>query len=216
MYEPLKEILGDLFTADVEAKLTASGKKVLVDSKNFIPLEKYDAEHEKVKALEERIIAYEADMKTLKKAAEGNADLQSQIATLQENHKTEKEALTKREKEIEKSFKIKEALLNSGVEDAEARNLLAPKFANIEVDDKGELKGFEEALKPIKENKAFTGMFGKIVITGAEHENGNDSNLGEWSSKNPFSKATFNMTEQIKLRKEQPELAKKLMAAAVN
>ena len=107
-------------------------------------------------------------------------------------------------------------MLNSGVEDAEARNLLAPKFANIEVDDKGELKGFEEALKPIKENKAFTGMFGKIVITGAEHENGNDSNLGEWSSKNPFSKATFNMTEQIKLRKEQPELAKKLMAAAVN
>lgn len=210
----LKEILGDLFTPEIEAKITASGKKILVDDKNFVPLSKLDAANDKVKLYEERISEYDAQIKELKKAAVGNTDFLAQIQTLQDNNKQAKADFEKKELEIKKDFAIKEALLNAGVDDIKARNLLAPEFRALELDSDGNLKGFDEALKPIKENKAFSNMFGQIKMTGNEHQAGTNPDLGEWANKNPFSKKSLNLTAQIKLKKEQPELAKKLEAAA--
>jgi hypothetical protein len=205
----LKELLGDLFTPEIEAKVTASGMKILVDSKNFVPLSKLDEANEKVKLINER----DNQLKELKKSAAGNTDLQAEIQALQETNKQAKADFDKKEIQLKKDFAIKEALLNAGVDDIEARNLLSPKFQTLELDSEGKLKGFDEALKPVKENKAFSAMFGKIVLEGNEHNQGN-KDLGEWASKNPFSKKTLNIYEQIKLKREQPELAKKLEAAA--
>jgi hypothetical protein len=36
------------------------------------------------------------------------------------------------------------------------------------------------------------------------------------TTKNPFARETFNLTEQIALRKENPQLAEQLKAAAAN
>jgi hypothetical protein len=69
-------------------------------------------------------------------------------------------------------------------------------------------------LKPIKENKVFAGMFGETKIEGQTHGQGGSPELGEYAKRNPFAKATLNITEQVMLLKTKPELAEKLRAMA--
>jgi len=177
----LKEQLGEELFNQVTAKLNGkqlfiheASQKVIIDDGTLIPKYRLDEVIEKNKNLSAQIEQSDKDLKELKKAAVGNTDLTSQIDVLQKNSKEQKDQFEKKELEIKKSFAVKESLLNAGVGNSDARELLSHKFdiAKIEIGEDGKIKGFDEMLKPIKENKVFSGMFGETKMAGQEHQTG--------------------------------------------
>jgi hypothetical protein len=182
----LKEMLGE----ELLTKLTAvqdesvksaisklAEKKVIVDDGKLIPKAVFDEEREKGKALKGQIDQFKADFESLKAKNAGNEGLSQQITELQ---KAQKEAQAKFDADRlsdKKAFAVKEALLNEGVADERARNLLAREFdlAKVDLDDNGKVKGFSEAIKPIKESNAFKSLFTTVGMKGTEHNKGSES-----------------------------------------
>ncbi|MFA5196749.1 MAG: phage scaffolding protein [Bacteroidales bacterium] len=143
---------------------------------------------------------HEKQLKDLKKAADGNPELQKQIEDLQKSNKDKdvqiekiKEDSAKNEQKLVKTLKLKEHLLNSEVYDAQARELLVKNFdiEKLEIGEDGKIKGFDELLKPIKENKTFSGFFGKEIVQGNEHQNGGDPEFtGEYFTEEQLNSMT--------------------------
>lgn len=205
----LLDLLGSALTDEVKAKLPPETVKQLEHSvylydgnnKGLEPLPKYRVDEmttslkgevenlkNQVTTLEGTLGTRDKDLKDLKKAAEGNEALTKQIETLQSKSKEEKESweqekqsLIAKEALLKKSLTLKEHLLNAGVGDVEARDLLSKKFdvEKLEFSEDGKIKGFEDLLKPIKENKAFAGMFGEIKFGGDEHAQGDVKDTGK-------------------------------------
>lgn len=213
--EKLNEVLGKELYEQVIAKL--GDKKVILDDGSFIPKYRLDEKIEESKHLKSTNEKYEADINALKPLVAGNDTLAKQIADLQvENKKKDAEFLASQSK-IKKSFAVKEALMNAGVADAEARELLSFKFDidKVELDEKGQPKGFDEAVKPMKDNPSLKGLFGTKKMKGQEHNDGElDISLGEYAKNNPFSSSTRNILKQIELKRTNPALAEKLEASA--
>lgn len=176
----LKKLLGD----DVYAKLTGSeiykeieaklkDAKVLVDDGSLIPKYRLDEYSDKIKSLTSQVEDRDKQIAGLKESAKGNEDLVKEIDTLQKQNKAASEEFVKKEADIKKQFALKEALLNSGVMDADARELLIPKFPLDKIELEGEkIKGFDDMLKPIKENKTLASLFTTTEIQGTKHQEG--------------------------------------------
>lgn len=77
------------------------------------------------------------------------------------------------------------------------------------VSDDGTVAGLDEQINPLKQSKPFLFKDGKPKGSGYEPAGGNGEN-----KVNPFKKETFNMTEQGRLFKENPALAKSLAQEA--
>jgi len=233
----LKEVIGDLFTPEIEAKI---GKTVVYlwnkedeKAKDQEPIPKFRVnemlETSKSKAeslatqittLETQAKDYDKQLKDLKKAAEGNTDLVKQITELQDGNKKQKEdfelekvSLTKKELNSQKHLAILENLMDS-VYESDARKLLALKIETdlgidkIEVDDKGKVKDFENILKPIKENKAFAPMFGETKARGQAHIQGDFNTEGDYFTREQIlSMSTEQMSDPKVLDKVNKSLA---------
>ena len=117
----------------------------------------------------------------LKKKAEGNEDLQSQISTLQKDNKVTSTKLAAEQDVWKKKMAIKESLLNSGVGDSEARDLLVGKFKleTVNLTDDGKVIGFDDLVKPIKENKTLATLFGEEKAEGNEHTTESSQQTGK-------------------------------------
>lgn len=167
--DKLKELLGEELYNQFLAKLGET--KVIIDDGKFIPKHRLDEVIAEKKTIETQNAKYATDFDELKKKVVGNEQLTATITQLQaekETAKKEAEALTLKTR---KEFSIKEGLLNQGVNDEQARELLASRFdlAKVELDDNGKVKGFDTMTKPFKENKAFSSMFGTPRIEGSNH-----------------------------------------------
>ena len=232
----VKEKLGDLLTSDMEAKL--GDEKVLLDAKNFVPLSKLEKESGLVKNLNEQLEAKEKtlqeiiaqrdkDFSKLKKEAEGDPELVKKFEEKIEAHKAEKAALIAQVEETKKKFlndtkhlAILEDLGDAEVYDPKHRKTLAMLIENevgldkIELDEKGKWKNSAEVIKHYKEDKSYELMFGKTVARGQQHVEGDPDLDAEAMSKNPWNKKNFNLSEQIRITKEDPTLAIKLKASA--
>lgn len=213
--ENLQDLLGADLHSQVMAKL--GEKKLLVDDGKMIPKHRLDELSDNLKAQKELVKSYEDKVKSLEQSAKGNDELTKQITTLQSQISEKQNEYTAKETRTRKTFAVKEGLLNAGVSDADARELLALKFDadKIELDEGGKVKGFDELVKPFKENATLKNLFGQKVMKGQEHQSGDNPEFGEYAGdKNPFSKKSLNLTKQIEIKKANPELAKKLQAAA--
>ena len=185
--EEIKKLLGDVLYGQIVEKLGDKqlfmynkGQSVVIDDGKMIPKYRLDEVLEQKKGLQTLLDQGEKDLKSLKKLAEGNTGLTEQIETLQKQGKDAKVAFEQAELQIKKSFALKEALMNAGVVDSEARDLLSLKFdaSKIELDDKGKVKGFDDMVKPIKESKVFSGMFGETKLAGQQHGQGGSPEAG--------------------------------------
>lgn len=185
--EEIKKLLGDVLYGQIVEKLGDKqlfmydkGQSVVIDDGKMIPKYRLDEVLEQKKGLQTLLEQGEKDLKSLKKLAEGNTGLTEQIETLQKQGKDAKVAFEQAELQIKKSFALKEALMNAGVVDSEARDLLSLKFdaSKIELDDKGKVKGFDDMVKPIKESKVFSGMFGETKLAGQQHGQGGSPEAG--------------------------------------
>jgi hypothetical protein len=177
----LETLLGADLYKQVEAKLAGkqvivhdSTVKYVVDDGNFIPKHRFDEVNQSKKALQVQVEQYTADLVKLKDAAKGNEELTSQIAKMKEDSAKAIEELSQKEVNLRKQFAIKESLLKTGVIDPEARDLLSLKFDinKIELNDDGSVKEFDSLIKPIKENKSLSTLFGEVKISGQQHHSG--------------------------------------------
>jgi vacuolar-type H+-ATPase subunit I/STV1 len=172
--------------------------------KVFIPKPRFDELNDTKKELEQQIKDRDAQLKDLQDKAKGNEDLAKTIKELQDTNKTTKETY---------EAKIKDMAINASIQakltDTKYPELLIGKFdkTKLSVAEDGTVLGIDEQLKTIKET--YKDLF-VPVVTG---RNPNNTGGGQPPVKNPWSKEHFNLTEQGKILKENPELAAQLKAS---
>lgn len=94
------------------------------------------------------------DLKELKKQAEGSEELQTKLADLEKQYKTDKEAYEAKIKDTQLTSALKLSL-NGKVHDADLVASLIDK-STIELSDDGNIKkGLDDQIKTLKESKSF-------------------------------------------------------------
>jgi chromosome segregation ATPase len=212
--EFLKAILGDKFP-EFEAAITAYNalpenkdkqvKLADLSTGEYVGKGKYTALETEISNLKEQIKTNEGTIETLKKTNKDNETLQQ---TIKDHEATIQTLKTTYE------GKIKELTINTAIQskltDAKYPELISGKFDKTKLslsEDGTQVFGIDEQLVTIKEQ--YKDLF-TPVVTGREPNNKGGSGAGQ---KNPWSKEHFNLTEQGKLLKDNPELAKQFMAS---
>lgn len=171
-----------------------------------------------VEGLESQINDYKGQIKerdeqlnVLSEKVKDNEELASQV-----NEWKEKNDITATEYKEKLDKQAKDFAIETALREAKAKN---PKLAKGALDlesityKDGKLIGIEEQLTAVKESDAY--LFGEDVpagLQGRQPHPGGDNNPP--SNKNPFSKDHFNLTEQGKLVRENPDEAKQLISQA--
>ena len=185
----------------VSKGLTEEHAQIAVDlwneaMKGFVPKERLDEVSGKLKEANTTI-------ETLKKDNQDNAELQKQVNT----YKDKVTALETAAANSKKEYALKEKLAAAGVLDADYLIYKRGGVDKFTFDKEGVPVGLDDILKPMKEAsphlfKADPGAFYK--------PNGG----GNPPAANPWKAETYNLTEQGRIYKENPAMAKQLASAA--
>lgn len=185
----------------IEAVMKEHGKTV-----NSIKdkADKVDGLESQIKDLDNQIQERDNQLEELKKI--DVESLQQTIEELQNKNKTQKEEY---EEKIEKQ--AFEFTLERALNKAEAKNPKAVK-ALLDTDsiklDGETLLGLDDQLTALKESDAY--LFGEDEPAGLKGRKPHEGGASTQGIKNPWSKEHFNLTEQGRLLREDPELAKQL------
>lgn len=200
----LKEILGDELFSKVKEKL--GDKKVdIVSDGNWIPKAKFDSLNEDLKEMKSQIGERDKQLKELGEKAGDNSELVKQIEELKAvNEKTISDYEAKI-KEKEFNYALETALTNTKAKNVKALKALLD-LESVKLDEKGQVIGLDEQIKNLKSTDAYLFNEESGGIKGRVPNGSGKSGLG---GLNPFSKEHFNLTEQGKLLRENPELAQK-------
>ena len=196
--EWLKKILES--ATITEGKLDIEGLMKTVSTefpKNAVPKDTYNDVSEKLKTANKTI-------EDLKKDNLDNGTLQNTI----KDHEETIKKLEANSSNLKKEYALKDKLKDLGVTDADYLIYKHGGIDKFNFDKEGNLIGLEDTVKPYKESMPH------IFKTGKVDTKYNPAGGGDYTGTNPFSKDTFNLTEQGKLLKENPAQAKELAAAA--
>lgn len=180
--------------------------------KGFIPKSRFDEVNEAKKKLEEELKNRDKQLEELKKIdAEG---LKAQIEKLQKENQD-----AKKQYEVE----LSQVRLNNAIEmalvAAKAKNIKAVKalldLSKIKLDGEN-LIGFKEQVDVLKQADDSKFLFEETQSNPQFKglKPGESFNDDVSVIKNPWSKEHFNLTEQGRIYRENPELAKQLQASA--
>lgn len=139
----------------------------------------------------------------LKKASEGNDELQTKI----KNYETEINNLKTAAANTQKEYALKDKLKEAGVLEPDYIIYKQGGLDKFTFDKDGKPIGVDDVLKPMKE--ASPHLF-KSQQSGGYNPAGG----GTPPANNPFAKDTWNLTEQGKLFKENPAQARQMAQAA--
>lgn len=169
-------VSGDATVKAVVAKLSTL-KLLIGDATTHIPKAEFNEKIELVKQLKAQIATADENLKAIKAEAESLPALKGKISEMQAASKTEREGFEAAQAKSKKQTALLVALMDGGVGDPTARDLLSKSFDvdKLELDETGKPKGFDLLLKPIKENPVFKGMFGTARMVGQEHTTGDVS-----------------------------------------
>jgi len=198
-----KEQLLELGLTDEQAdKVLNLHKEVLT---GFIPKARFDEVNETKKELEQQIQERDKQLKDLQEKVKGNEELEKTIKELQEANEATKEQYEAKIKDMTIT-----AAIQSKLTDAKYPDLLLTKFdrSKLSIAEDGTVLGIDEQLTALKEQ--YKDLF-KPDLKGREPNNIGGTPPGV---KNPWSKEHFNLTEQGRILRENPELAAQLQAAA--
>lgn len=198
-----KEQLIEMGLTEEQAdKVLAAHKEVLA---GFIPKARFDEVNETKKDLEQQIRDRDKQLKDLQEKVKGNDELEKTIKELQEANKATKEQYEDKIKDMTIT-----AAIQSKLTDAKYPDLLLTKFdrSKLSIAEDGTVLGIDEQLTALKEQ--YKDLF-KPDLKGREPNNTGGTPPG---TKNPWSKEHFNLTEQGRILRENPELAAQLQAAA--
>lgn len=155
----------------------------------------------------------DTQLEELSKQAKGNEDLQKQIQDLQDaNKQTAADYQAKLDQQAF-DFSLEKALSDAKAKNPKAVKALLDKEA-IKLDG-DKLLGLEEQLKSLQESDGY--LFGENEPPGLKGRKPHDPNPIDpiaYQGKNPFKKESFNLTEQARLFKENPDLYNQLKAQA--
>lgn len=175
----------------------------------YVPIARFNEVNEEKKELKTQLEERDTQLKELKIKAAGNEELTNKITEL-ENLNNQ----TKEEYETKIAALRKETAIELALKDEKAKNVKAVK-ALLDLEkvslDGDNLIGLDEQLKGLKESDPY--LFGEDTLKGRGTNPPGDPMPPEYK-KNPFSKEHFNLTEQGRIFRENPELAAKLKAAA--
>lgn len=187
---------------DLVAKgLSEEHAQIAVDAwneavKGFVPKERFDEVNGKLKEANTTI-------ETLRKDNTSNEELQRQVT----EYKTKVTQLETSAANTRKEYALKDKLKEAGVTDADYIIYKQGGLEKFTFDSDGKPIGIDDVLKPLKESSPH--------LFKADGNGGyNPAGGGTPPAKNPFAKDTFNLTEQGKLYRENPEQARQLAAAA--
>lgn len=207
----LEELLGEELFKQVKEKLDAANSKEPDKLKHIRYVDLSEGEYvskSKYEALEAAKNSAETQLKTatdsLKKFEGVDTDkLNEEITKLQGELSSQKKAA----ESIQKEYALKDKLREAGVLDADYVIYKQGGVEKFTFDKEGKPVGVDDILKPMREASPHLFQAGQ----GAEYH---PAGGGKPPVKNPFAKDSFNLTEQGRLIKENPEQAKQMAAAA--
>lgn len=180
--------------------------KVIEGYGQMVPKSRLDDKIQELKTANDTIAERDTQLKTLQTKAAGNEELQTEITRLQQENAT-----AKAEHEAELQKRDFEHALDSALRDAKAKNVKAVR-ANLNLEaiklDGDKLLGLDEQLTALKASDDY--LFTPDGLAGRTPPNP----PGTPPVKNPFNKDYWNLTEQGRLFREEPEKAKQLQALA--
>jgi hypothetical protein len=202
----LKELLGELFTPEIEAKL--AGKQLaVVNDGSWLPKAKFDSVNEENKTLKEQIKTHEAQIAELGKTAGLSDELKKQITDIQNASAAATADLQKKLDEQALQHAIDRALDKAKAKNPKAVRALLD-ASKIKLDGET-LLGLEDQLKALQTSDAY------LFDTNTGGGGGANPPGGGGTTKNPYDRkaGTWNLTEQAKLEASNPTLAAQLAAA---
>lgn len=212
----LKELLGEELYNQMIAKLGDKHKVAVVSDGNWIPKETFNQVNEAKKQLDTDLKERDKQLTELKKSVGDNKALQDQIEKLQADNKT---------KDEEHKTKLNDLAIASAVKLTLAGEVHDPDMVlgildktKIKLADDGKVEGLDDQVKALQSSKAFLfvekEVDGKGKFTGIKPAESKDKGGGGGGQKNPWKKETFNLTEQGRILRDDPDLAKQLQASA--
>lgn len=212
--EFLKEVLGEELYGKVESAVKAFNEKpenkdrqvkaANLATGEYVGKAKYDSIEAEKKNLESQIATLNSTISSLKESNKDNEALQGTIKKLQEDLKLQQAQNVK----TAQMYALKEQLGKSGVVDPDYLIYRHGGVEKFNFDKENRPIGVEDVLKPYREDTALGHLFKK------EEKPPYSPAGGGVPAVNPFKADTYNMTEQAKLFRSNPEQARALAAAA--
>lgn len=172
---------------------------------------------DKVDSLESQINDYkkqleqrDSQLKELGDKAKGNEELTNEIDRLKQENETTKSDYEQKLQQQAFEHKLESTLASEKVKNVKAVKALLD-LASVKLDG-DKLLGLDDQLKSLKENESY--LFEQEDKPGNPKIFAGGNPQGGAGTVNPFAKETWNLTEQGKLYKENPELFNHLKAQA--
>ncbi|NFA98019.1 scaffolding protein [Clostridium botulinum] len=191
----LKELLGEELYKQVIQKV-GDNKIDVVNNGNWIPKDKFDALNGQLKTANDTIT-------TLKKDNKENESLQTKVG----EYETKVKEYEKQIQDMQFNYALEGALKGANVRNTKAVKALL-NLEGVKLDGQN-IIGLNEQIEAIKKSDSY--LFAeeqKPKFSGVEPTDGSKTSQGY----NPWKKESFNLTDQGKIFKENPEQAKQLMA----
>lgn len=204
----LKELLGEELFNQVSEKI-GNQKIAIVSDGNWFPKAKFDEVNAARKQAEAALTERDKQLVELKKASEGNEDLQATIKKLQDDNKAATEKYENEMKELKTNTALKLAIAND-VHDPDLLLGLLDK-SKIELGEDGTIKGgLEEQIKTLKESKGF--LFkeapkgpqykGITPRDGTDGVDGPTPGQGEYEAKLAAARKSNDQVQAIAIKRE--------------
>jgi|SRR5690606_3894548 len=212
--EWLKQLLEQHGVAvEVVQNVVAAAEEKL---KDFVPKHRFDEVNEAKKQLAEQLAERDNQLSQLKKAVGDNEELKKQIETLQAENKAKEQEYQGRLRDMAITTAIKLAVAGEAHDPDLVVSLIDK--GKVELDEQGNVKaGLEDQINALRESKAFLFVQKQTDQQTAKFKGMNPADGREPSPggiKNPWSKEHFNLTEQGRILRENPELAEQLKTQA--
>ena len=196
--EWLKEILEKAVITDGKLDVEAAVKAINAEfPKHAVPKQDYNDKVKELSTASETI-------EDLKKNNADNAKLQQKV----KDYEVETARLKTEADNTRKEYALKDKLKEAGVTDADYIIYKQGGLDKFTFDKDGKVIGLDDVLKPMRESSPH--LFKNAGGTGGYNPAGGGNPPGN----NPFAKETYNLTEQGRLFKQNPEQARQLAAAA--
>lgn len=193
----LKELLGEELYNQVIQKV-GDNKIDVVSNGNWIPKDKFNALNEQLKTANTTI-------GDLKKSNKDNEELQTKVT----DYETKVKEYEKQIQDMQFNYALEGALKGANVRNTKAVKALL-NLENVKLDGES-IIGLNDQLEALKKSDSYLFLEDqKPKFSGVEPTDGSKPTQGY----NPWKKDSFNLTDQGKIFKENPEQAKQLMTQA--
>ena len=203
----IKELLKNIGVTDDKMDAAEKAVKDYLDG-DFVTKARFNEINESKKSLTDQLAERDKQLTTLKKSAGDNEGLKKEIEALQATNKQQKAEFEAQAKALKIDTAVKLAIADSA-QDADIVAGLIDK-AKLILGEDGKVTGLTEQVEALKKDKAFL-FKGASGNNPQYNPNGGGNNP---PATNPFKKETFNLTEQGKMLRDNPEQARAMAAEA--